>query len=53
MTKNEKIDDIYTYSSVGINEVKKDATGENVRKDIDGATAEQPQGNKKQHSDPL
>jgi hypothetical protein len=36
MSDNEKLDDIYTYSSVGINDVKQDATGENVRKDIGG-----------------
>jgi hypothetical protein len=30
----EKLDDIYTYSNVGINDVKEDATGENVRSDI-------------------
>jgi hypothetical protein len=35
---DEKLDDIYTYSSVGINDVKRDATGENVRADIGDAS---------------
>jgi hypothetical protein len=35
---DEKLDDIYTYSSVGINDVKHDATGENVRADIGAVT---------------
>lgn len=36
---DEKLDDIYTYSNVGINGVKEDATGENVRADIGGISA--------------
>jgi membrane protein involved in colicin uptake len=36
MADDEKLDDIFTYSSVGINSVKEDATGENVRADIGG-----------------
>ncbi|MFC0212506.1 hypothetical protein ACFFK0_08530 [Paenibacillus chartarius] len=39
---DEKLDDIYTYSSVGINDVKHDATGENVRADIGAASEENP-----------
>lgn len=38
MSDNEKLDDIFTYSSVGINDVKQDATGENVRHDIGAVT---------------
>jgi hypothetical protein len=45
MSDNEKLDDIFTYSSVGINDVKEDATGENVRKDIGGiSSVEGPAG---------
>jgi membrane protein involved in colicin uptake len=39
LADDEKLDDIFTYSSVGINSVKEDATGENVRADIGGISA--------------
>ncbi|KIL41078.1 hypothetical protein SD70_09790 [Gordoniibacillus kamchatkensis] len=45
---DEKLDDIYTYSSVGINDVKEDATGENVRADIGGISAGDMQAQRKE-----